>query len=87
MIKIICDTCGKVMEEHGEETINVDFNSYGIAEAKLYKLIGSKKDYEYNLCIGCAAKVHDLLADMKNKSMEERRMIEGGQWADNPTTP
>lgn len=77
MIKIICDMCGKVMDRLGDETINVDFNSYGVAEAKLKKICGSNNDYEYNLCIMCASKVHKQLADIKHKNMEERKLIEG----------
>lgn len=77
MIKIICDMCGWVMDGHGEETINLDFNAYGVTESKLQKMCNSEHDYEYNLCIGCAAKIHDLLADMKEKNKRERAMFEG----------
>lgn len=73
MIKVICDGCGKVLPENGENCVNVDFNHYSLPKGRFTHV----KDHEINLCLDCAELVTGFVAEMLAKNIEERRLIEG----------
>lgn len=58
MINIICDVCGKQLQDKFVDTVNIDFNSYAIKGAKF------EDNREFNLCVSCANKVYDAIREI-----------------------
>ena len=74
MIKVICDGCGKVLPDDCKNCVNVDFNHYELPRGRMKSTIG---DHEVNLCLDCAERVKDFVAEMLEKNRQERKLIEG----------
>lgn len=77
MIKVICDICGKVLPDNGEQSVNLDFNCYDIKGSRLR--VNHPEDREYNLCVYCANEMYDTIQVMKAQHEQERKLIEGDQ--------
>ena len=72
MIKVICDGCGKVLDDKGKNVVNVNFNHYTLPKGRM-KLIG---DEEVNLCLACAEDVQKFIADMMAENRKFQNIVE-----------
>lgn len=77
MIKMFCDICGKELAQDCEDTVNLDFHSFGVSgfEVRLekYKPLAD----ELNLCVDCAEKVVSSIEDLRKIAKMEQKDGDG----------
>lgn len=66
MIQVICDVCGKQLQDKFVDCVNIDFNSYAIEGAKF------EANSEFNLCVSCANKVYDAIREVVDQPRENK---------------
>ena len=65
MIQVICDVCGKQLQDKFVDTVNIDFNSYAIKDEQWFTY-----GREFNLCVQCAHRVYDAIKEVIEEPRE-----------------
>lgn len=65
MIQVICDACGKQLQDKFVDTVNIDFNSYAIEDEQWFTY-----GREFNLCVRCAHRVYDAIKEIIEEPRE-----------------
>lgn len=66
MIQVICDVCGKQLQNKFVDCVNIDFNSYAIEDEQRFTY-----GREFNLCVPCAHRVYDAIKEIIEEPREE----------------
>ena len=65
MIQVICDVCGKQLQNKFVDTVNIDFNSYAIEDEQRFTY-----GHELILCVPCAHRVYDAIKEIIEEPRE-----------------
>ena len=65
MIQVICDVCGKQLQDKFVDCVTIDFNSYAIEDEQWFTY-----GREFNLCVPCAHRVYDAIKEIVEEPRE-----------------
>lgn len=68
MIQVICDVCGKQLQDKFVDCVNIDFNSYAIEYEQRFTY-----GREFNLCVPCAHRVYDAIKEIIEEPREGQK--------------